>query len=138
MGLGVVWLTYLLAKRISDTLAALNPLLFEDSLFARPESFVTLLTLIAAWLMTRDQHPKSEIAGVSAVSFVVGLLIATKISMLALLPLPFLPLKTVGSCRLWRFLPVRGWARAAAAIAPRRHRGAEPDPSIGLRRSCRR
>jgi len=66
-------------------MTAISPQLFFDSLFARPESFFTLLYLIA--LLILIQNPRS-LMRVFVVSALFGLLIACKVSALLVAPIP--------------------------------------------------
>ena len=75
------------------------PLLFQDSLYARAESFVTLLSLIVIYVTAKlYKSPKS--IGFFLVGGLTGLLIACKITFLALLVLPGIVI-----CRHWRESP---------------------------------
>lgn len=70
-------------------LVALAPLLVQDAHYARPESFVTLLTLVAVglcWPTERLRPGRLLGAGV-----VLGLLVACKVSMLLICWLPLVP-----------------------------------------------
>jgi len=84
-----------LARRLTDartalaaaSLVAVLPLLVQDAHYARPEAFVTLLTLVAVTLSL----PGGRAAGVwrtLGAAVVVGLLVACKFSLLALAWLP--------------------------------------------------
>ncbi len=69
-------------------LTACSPNLFQDSLYARPEAFVTLLSLLfclALTLRSRGGLPALALAGLFA-----GLLIACKFTFLMYLPFPLL------------------------------------------------
>jgi hypothetical protein len=71
-------------------LAAFAPLLYQDSLYARPETFVTVLTLLYVYILSQGKiQPAIRIF---AASFILGILIATKISLVALAPMIVLPL----------------------------------------------
>lgn len=93
MGVACVFMTYVVGRqffgRAAGLLAALlvtvNPLLLQDTLYARPETFVTLLTLLLVWLLGAGPAPGTRRA--FAAAFIAGLLVATKLSMLLLLPL---------------------------------------------------
>ncbi|RTZ43178.1 hypothetical protein EKL30_09845 [Candidimonas sp. SYP-B2681] len=70
-------------------LGAIAPLLYQDSLYARPETFVTALTLFCVYITgIRAASPARYLF---AAAFVFGVLVATKVSMLALLPFLLLP-----------------------------------------------
>ncbi len=120
LSLAVTGLTFVAARRLFDTptglvasaLVALNPLLVQDAFYARPEPFVTALTLA---LVIGGPHRAPLFWRTGAAALVAGLLIATKISMLALLPLLALPERaaetaetlTAYLARVARELPVR-------------------------------
>lgn len=73
---------------VAGLIVALNPLLYQDSLYARPEAFVTLLVL--AYLYTLWVSRLQGWRRIAVASVILGILVATKISMLALVPLLFL------------------------------------------------
>lgn len=86
--------------------AALLPLLVQDAHYARPEAFTTVLTLLVvalSWPRAAWSPRRLIVAGV-----LVGLLVACKVSMLALVWLPLVSLWPVRDFRV-------GWNRAAAA-----------------------
>ena len=88
--------------------AALLPLLVQDAHYARPEAFTTVLTLLVvalSWPRAAWSPRRLIVAGV-----LVGLLVACKVSMLALAWLPLVALWPVKDYRA-------GWSRAAAAPA---------------------
>jgi len=84
-----------LARRLSDartalaaaSLVAVLPLLVQDAHYARPEAFVTLLTLVAVTL-SLPAGRASEVWRTLGAAVVVGLLVACKFSLLALAWLP--------------------------------------------------
>lgn len=94
----VVWQVILLARRVhgrvagvlAGLLAALAPLLIQDAQFVRAEAFCTVLTLLAVSLA----WPEGPITAWRplASAFVIGLLIAAKVSFAALAWLPAIPL----------------------------------------------
>lgn len=109
-----VWQTWLLARRAAGEaaglaaglLAGVVPLLVQDAHFVRPEAFVTVLTLAAvaiSWPRERDNAWR-----VLGAAVVIGLLIACKFSMLALVWLPLVPALAAG----WS-----GWGRTSARLA---------------------
>ncbi len=69
-------------------LVATSPLLYQDSLYTRPEAFFTFLLLLALWIFGFVVSAPRVAAFAGA--FLFGLLVATKIS--ALLMLPLVPL----------------------------------------------
>lgn len=69
---------------VSAALVAVNPLLYQDGLYARPESFVTILTL--AYLMIIFGEKKETLRLIFS-GLILGILIATKLSMIILAPL---------------------------------------------------
>lgn len=91
LGVAVVALTYAVGRQLHDArtglvaaaLAAISPLLFQDTLYARPETFVTVLTLAFVWLLGAPERGRLRVLAASAL---LGVGIATKISLLALLP----------------------------------------------------
>lgn len=70
---------------IAAFLAALCPLLYQDSLYARPEPFVTVLTLTCVLVLGTERLPQAR--RIFLASLLLGVLIATKVSMLMLAPL---------------------------------------------------
>lgn len=96
LGALCVFFTGLLAWRIGGTAAALtaalltacSPLLFQDSLYARPETFVTLLGVIWMIMLTASGRHGSLILAFTGL--LTGLLISTKITFLVYLPFPLL------------------------------------------------
>jgi hypothetical protein len=108
----VAWLGRKLAGPIAGVGAgagaALLPLLVQDAHYARPEAFVTVLTLgvvALSWPRAAWCPRRLIVAGI-----LVGLLVACKVSMLALVWLPLVSLWSVRDYRV-------GWSRAAAAPA---------------------
>jgi 4-amino-4-deoxy-L-arabinose transferase-like glycosyltransferase len=91
-----ILLTYAVGKSLFDSrrigivaawLAAVFPLLFQDSLYARPESFTAMFTLLLVLLLARQrQNPK--IPWFFIIGGLIGFLVATKITFLVLLALP--------------------------------------------------
>ncbi|MCA0199325.1 MAG: hypothetical protein LCH56_00615 [Proteobacteria bacterium] len=96
LALGVAALTFMAARRffgvptalVATALVAVNPLLVQDGFYARPEPFVTALTLI---VILGGPRRAPLFWRVFAAAVIAGVLIATKISLIALLPLLFLP-----------------------------------------------
>ncbi len=92
LGTGVVLATFLVGRRwfgpwvgVGAAIAvAINPLLYQDGLYARPETFATLLTLGVAWLLGGPGRPSLR-QGILA-AWLLGVLVATKVSMLLLVP----------------------------------------------------
>jgi len=118
MGIACVFMTFALGRRMFGPLAgllaallvAVNPLLLQDSLYARPETFVTLLTLAFLWLLVTPQTPSPGQA--FAAACVAGLLVATKVSMLFLLPLLLLAMEPFDAARpaaAWRDRLAEAW-----------------------------
>lgn len=106
-----VWQAMRLAERVAGRgaalgaglLVAVTTLLVQDAHFARPEAFVTALTLAAVAL----SWPRERLRAVPVLvgGFVVGVLVACKISMLALAWLPLVPIvagegNAAARCRL--------------------------------------
>jgi hypothetical protein len=98
LGAFVVWQTLRLARRgfgrvtavLAGGMAAVATLLVQDAHYARPEAFVTVLTLAAVGLC----WPRPTLAGARMVAgaFLIGVLVAAKVSMLLLAFLPLVPL----------------------------------------------
>ncbi len=114
----VVWQTMRLAERVGGRAVALGAgvlvagavLLVQDAHFSRPEAFVTALTLAAVALSwPRERGAPAAILGAAGV---LGVLVACKISMLALAWLPLVPWWAA-----WRAGRVRGWLLAALPVA---------------------
>ncbi|MDC8014263.1 hypothetical protein [Tahibacter soli] len=77
------------AQGLIATLAMATSIpLFQDSLYARPETFVTLLSLMFAATLTSGRLRPLPMVIASGV--LLGLLIACKITFVALLPLPLM------------------------------------------------
>ena len=97
LGTLMVLITILLGRQIFNIetgflaalLVAINPLLYQDSLYARPEAFVTTLTLIILYILGASKIYSKWILLLA--SAILGVLVSTKISMLVLFPLLFLP-----------------------------------------------
>ncbi|MBF0553083.1 MAG: glycosyltransferase family 39 protein [Nitrospirae bacterium] len=75
------------AAIITLALYALVPVLVQDSHYVRPESFLTLLGLIAAYLTIINTAVRKRLVFLSA--FAVGLACACKATSIILLPVPF-------------------------------------------------
>lgn len=97
LGTCVVAQTWWLARRLAGEFAALVagllvavvPLLVQDSHYARPEAFVTVLTLLVVGLaVSAGGRWRRQVL---LVAVAVGLLVACKVSMLLLAWLPLLP-----------------------------------------------
>lgn len=115
------------AGLIAAVLVTLNPLLAQDAFYARPEPFVTALTLLVLW----GGHGRATGARLFLTALVVGLLVATKISMLGLIPLLFLPRdETHTHQRFWR--AVLAYTKQARHDLPRRAAAALPGVLIGF------
>lgn len=93
LSLCTIFLTYMLAKQwftprvgiAAAFIVTASPLLYQDSLYARPETFLTACLLLALWLLGwKVSRPRFAVFA-SCVLF--GLLISTKISTILLLPL---------------------------------------------------
>lgn len=93
LGTLVVLFTILLGRQLFNVetgifaglIVAVNPLLYQDSLYARPETFVTVLTLLFLYILGVSKiHIGSRLLVASAI---LGTLVATKVSMLILTPL---------------------------------------------------
>lgn len=107
------------AGMIACLLVTLNPLLVQDALYARPEPYVTLLTLLVLWgVQDRASGRRLFLSALAA-----GVLVATKISMVGLLPLLYLP-EAMPEARFWPGLLtylkqiLRELPRRAAAVVP--------------------
>jgi ribosomal protein S18 acetylase RimI-like enzyme len=92
-----VWQAMRLAERLGGRGAALGAgwltgvavQLVQDAHYARPEAFVTALTLaVAAWCWPRE---KLRVAAVAAGAVTVGVLVACKVSMLLIGWMPLVP-----------------------------------------------
>jgi 4-amino-4-deoxy-L-arabinose transferase-like glycosyltransferase len=91
-----ILLTYAVGKSLFNSrrigivaawLVAIFPLLFQDSLYTRPESFTTMLTLLLVLLLTR-QRQKPQIPWFFIIGGLIGFLVAAKFTFLVLLALP--------------------------------------------------
>ena len=91
-------------------LVAIAPILVQDAHFSRPEAFVTVLTLLAVALCWPGAKPSS--ARVLGAAGVIGVLVACKISMLALAWMPLVPWWMSGKGRPRR----RTWLLAAMPV----------------------
>lgn len=73
----------------SAFITAIAPILIQDAHYARPEAFVSILTLFIiylCWPCKKNQYYSSYLAAI-----LIGFLVACKISMLFFVWLPFLP-----------------------------------------------
>jgi len=93
-GVGTVALAFLLGRRfggrsaaiLTGGLTAVLPLLVQDAHYGRPETFVTALTLLVVWLaLEAGPRPWRRVA---LAAFLVGYLVATKVTLGALVVLP--------------------------------------------------
>ena len=97
LGIASVGLTFVLGRRmfgetvglIASALVAVNPLLIQDSLYVRAETFVTALMLVYLLLLESQRAQRWPTLLMAAV--VGGVMVATKISLLAVVPILFLP-----------------------------------------------
>lgn len=99
-------------------LAALATQLYQDGLYVRPETFVTLLFLAAISLLLWDGPPRGVRGFIAAVVF--GFLLATKVSFLPLAPvliLAWVPRNGTGLPRSLLRRPTARELRAPASIA---------------------
>ena len=93
LGIAVTAMTFVVTARLFGGLAALVaglwvavlPLLYQDTLYARPEPFVTFLTLLSVWLLLLSGQRANWQRWLACV--ILGVLVSTKVSMLALVPL---------------------------------------------------
>jgi len=69
--------------------AATSSQLFHDSLYARPESFFSMLTMVAALLSVMAAR-RASVGYLVSAYFVVGLMLACKITAAFVLPFPAL------------------------------------------------
>jgi 4-amino-4-deoxy-L-arabinose transferase-like glycosyltransferase len=89
---------YLIAKKIGGLKVALlslflygiAPIHVQDNLYARPEVFVTFLTLLTVYLSLINHNQSKLLIFLS--SLFLGLLISSKITMILLIYIPLLPL----------------------------------------------
>lgn len=119
LGAVVVWQVLRLGDRLGGrgvalmaaALVAVAPILVQDAHFSRPEAFTTALSLAAVALC----WPRSRLQAAAVVGggFVIGLLVACKISMLLLGWLPLVPVLAAGGEETRRG---RRWAVAVGAI----------------------
>ncbi len=97
LGVLVVLLTFLLGRQLFDAkvglfaalLCAVAVLLYQDSLYARPETFVSLLVLLTIYISGIETRFLNKCF---FACLIWGILIATKISMIVLVPIALLPL----------------------------------------------
>jgi hypothetical protein len=91
-----ILLTYAVGRSLFDSrrigvaaawLVAAFPLMFQDSLYARPESFATMLTMLVA-LLIGPKWTKPPIIGSLFIAMIIGFLVACKITFVVLLALP--------------------------------------------------
>lgn len=94
----------------AGALAAINPLLVQDSLFARPESFLGVLILIAAALLlsasSGKAKPRIQLSLMAVASGLLGLGAACKVSVVPLLAIPLLLALTLFPTTKFRSLTV--------------------------------
>ncbi|HET7175124.1 MAG TPA: hypothetical protein VFK21_03870 [Gammaproteobacteria bacterium] len=69
-------------------LTACSASLFQDSIYARPETFVTLLTLLLCLMLTSEKTHRGLVLTVAG--FLIGILISCKITFLIYFPFPLL------------------------------------------------
>lgn len=69
-------------------LTAISVTLFQDSLYARPETFVTVLSLMLLIVLTSQRIHRGIVLAMSG--FIIGLLIACKITFILYVPFPIL------------------------------------------------
>jgi hypothetical protein len=97
----------LLAAPVAALLTAASVALFQDAIYARPETFVTTLTLLLALLLTARRLPPGAMLGLSGL--ILGILLASKVSFALLLPFPPMVVATrvlpdrTGAVRPWHF-----------------------------------
>lgn len=72
----------------ASLLTACSASLFQDSIYARPETFVTLLTLLLCLALTSEKTHRGLILSIAG--FLIGILIACKITFLIYFPFPLL------------------------------------------------
>jgi len=73
---------------VAAALTACCVTLFQDDIYARPEAFVTALTLLYVFILTSEQCSVILVLALSGTT--VGILLATKVTFAALLPFPLL------------------------------------------------
>lgn len=96
LGMLCILLAGLLGWRIAGTvtsvsaaaLTAISVTLFQDSLYARPEAFVTALSLALLIVLTSQRLHRGIVLALSGL--IIGLLIACKITFLLYVPFPIL------------------------------------------------
>lgn len=116
----VVLLAGLLAWRLSNrfgavigaTLTACNVTLFQDDLYARPETFVSVLTLAFVLVQISSSLRIWMILALSG--FILGLLVAAKITFLLFLPFPLLAIAARLHSRHYAYALPHPWAIASA------------------------
>ena len=96
---------------VAATLTACCVTLFQDDIYARPEAFVTALTLFYVLVLTSERLSVMLVLIFSGI--LVGILIATKITFAAFLPFPLL----VAATRAYANHPPRSqWWKIAAGL----------------------
>jgi hypothetical protein len=121
LGVLVVGLTFALGWRmfgpdigvVAAALALVHPLFVQDSLYARPENFLTALTVVLLILLG------GTLPRLGAAAVVAGMMVGTKISSAAFLPLLLLPGAEIGPTANWG-QAVRLYMMALVREAPRR------------------
>lgn len=73
---------------VAALLTACSPGLFQASLYARPETFVTLFSLL--WMIVLTSSSRHGILTLALAGLLGGILIATKVTFLVYLPFPLL------------------------------------------------
>jgi 4-amino-4-deoxy-L-arabinose transferase-like glycosyltransferase len=94
MSVAVILATFALGWRLGGNLVGFSAALmvaassqiFHDSLYARPEAFFTLLTVLAMYAAAAAQAHSYRLLALSSV--IMGILIACKISAMPLVPIP--------------------------------------------------
>jgi len=81
-----------IAGIVAAALTACCVTLFQDDIYARPEAFVTALTLLYVFVLTSEQLGGTLVLILSGI--LVGILLATKVTFAALLPFPLLVIAT--------------------------------------------
>jgi hypothetical protein len=87
--------------------------LLQDALYARPEVFVTVLTLVLYLVVSRGSEPLSSRRAASA-GAILGVLVACKISFAMLLPFVLAALVLRSTRDRW--LPMSAWFFAAVGV----------------------
>lgn len=113
-----ILLTYAVGKSLFDSrrigifaawLTAIFPLLFQDSLYGRPESFTAMLTLLLILLAAGQlRKPKPETLWFFVMGGLIGFLIAAKITFLVLLALPCIVGFRHRNEKLWFYIRLIG------------------------------